>query len=527
MPTLTINGITTEAPDGMTILEAAKRIGVEIPHYCYHPKLPIAGNCRMCLVEVEKFPKLQIACNTVVTEGMVVKTDTEKVRKAVTGVLEFLLIHHPIDCPICDQAGECGLQNYYMKYGLHKSRYALEDKIHKKKVQDIGGLIVLDAERCILCSRCVRFLQEVTKTGELAFFQRGNHSEISIFPGKPLSNRYTGNLADICPVGALTSKDFRFKCRVWFLKSALSVCPGCSTGCNILADFKGDILYRFRPRRNDAVNDTWMCDIGRLEYKKANELRLLTPIVRENGAPKAAPSWESLLVFAANRLRRAAEEQGPEGVAVIASPQFSNEELFLVRKLARERLGTELLAFTEKTPGERVADDFLIREDKNPNSRGARLVGIGEERFDDILRRIERGSIRALLVCGNLLGDLSDAETEALLSKVPFVAQIGTNEGPVFRAAHAVLPRASFAEQEGTWTNHAGRVQRFHRGFPPRGKARAGVEILSGLAARMGGAWGFDGEESVFRAIAEECPPFAGMSYASLGSSGRLAGEGT
>ncbi|PWB68160.1 MAG: hypothetical protein C3F14_00415 [Deltaproteobacteria bacterium] len=230
MPTFLINGMSATVSEGTTILNAANEIGVEIPHYCYHPKLSIAGNCRMCLVEVEKFPKLQTACSTVVTEGMVVRTDTEKVRKAVTGVLEFILIHHPIDCPICDQAGECGLQNYYMKFGLHKSRYALEDKVHKKKVQDIGGQIVLDAERCILCSRCVRFLREVTGTCEMEFFNRGDHSEISIYPGKPLANNYTGNLADICPVGALTSKDFRFKCRVWFLRRSTRSAPAAPTG---------------------------------------------------------------------------------------------------------------------------------------------------------------------------------------------------------------------------------------------------------------------------------------------------------
>ncbi|NNG47930.1 MAG: 2Fe-2S iron-sulfur cluster binding domain-containing protein, partial [Deltaproteobacteria bacterium] len=196
MPTFTINGISVDVPEGTTVLQAAETVGIEIPHYCYHPKLSIAGNCRMCLVEVEKFPKLQIACNTFVTDGMVVKSNTEKVRQAVTGVLEFLLIHHPVDCPICDQAGECGLQIYYMKYGLHKSRYALQDKVHKKKVQDIGGQIILDAERCILCYRCIRFLQEVTGTSELEFFQRGDHSEISLFPGRPLDNQYTGNLAD-------------------------------------------------------------------------------------------------------------------------------------------------------------------------------------------------------------------------------------------------------------------------------------------------------------------------------------------
>src|SRR5512145_536288 len=372
MPTLSINGISVEVPAGTTILEASKSAGIEIPHYCYHPKLSIAGNCRMCLVEVEKFPKLQISCNTVVTEGMVVRTDTEKVRKAVTGVLELMLIHHPIDCPICDQAGECGLQNYYMTYGLHRSRYPLEEKVHKKKVQDIGGQIVLDAERCILCSRCVRFLREVTGTDELEFFSRGDHSEISIFPGRPLNNNYTGNLADICPVGALTSKDFRFKCRVWFLRGARSICPGCANGCNIEAHFKGDILYRLKPRQNDAVNKTWMCDPGRLEYKKANDARLLTPILRDGGKTIAA-SWEAVLFTSALKLKDAVERHGKDAVAVIASPKSSNEELFLVRKLAAEILATPNLAFTSRTPGEPLSDDFLIKADKNPNTMGAKL----------------------------------------------------------------------------------------------------------------------------------------------------------
>jgi NADH-quinone oxidoreductase subunit G len=523
MPNFTINGISVDVPQGTTILEAAKTAGIEIPHYCYHPKLSIAGNCRMCLVEVEKFPKLQIACNTIVTDGMVVKTDTEKVRQAVTGVLEFLLIHHPIDCPICDQAGECGLQIYYMKYGLHKSRYAIEDKVHKKKVQDIGGQIILDAERCILCSRCIRFLQEVTGTGELEFFQRGDHSEISIFPGRPLDNRYTGNLADICPVGALTSKDFRFKCRVWFLRGARSICPGCANGCNVEAHFKEEILYRLKPRQNDEVNKTWMCDPGRLEYKKANEARLLTPVNRENGIPKAAP-WEAALSSVAFRLWETVEKHGPESVAVLASPQFSNEELFLTRKLADEVLRTPHLGFSLRTVGDGFADDFLIKADKNPNTRGAHLLGISGEKFDDIVRNVADGKIRALLVFGNGIADLSDAETGRLLANVPFVVQIATNEGAVSRAAHAILPSASFVERGGTFTNHAGRVQRFWMGFPPRGKARSAIEIIAGLANRLGAGWKFGGEAQVFRAIAQSEVPFAGMSYESLGELGQTAG---
>jgi NADH-quinone oxidoreductase subunit G len=523
MPNFTINGIAATVPDGTTILEAANRIGIEIPHYCYHPKLSIAGNCRMCLVEVEKFPKLQISCNTVVTEGMVVRTDTEKVRKAVTGVLELMLIHHPIDCPICDQAGECGLQNYYMKFGLHKSRYALEDKVHKKKVQDIGGQIVLDAERCILCSRCVRFLREVTRTCEMEFFSRGDHSQISIFPGRPLSNNYTGNLADICPVGALTNKDFRFKCRVWFLKTANSICPGCANGCNTYADFKGDILYRFRPRRNDAVNHTWLCDPGRLAYKKANEDRLLTPVIREAGRPAAVP-WDSVLFATAQKLREAVEAGGPESTAVIASPQSSNEELFLVRKLATELLRTPNFGFSSRTPGPRISDEFLMKADKNPNSKGAQLLGVTEEGFDRAVRAISEGRIRALLVFGNVLADLKDDEIGRLLSKVPFVAQVGTNNGALSRAAHAVLPSASFAERGGTFTNFAGRVQRFQPGFPPRGKAKNEIEILAGLADRLGADWTFSGEDSVFRALSFSESPFAGLSYESLGESGQPAG---
>jgi NADH-quinone oxidoreductase subunit G len=523
MPTFTINGISATVPEGTMILEAARQIGIEIPHYCYHPKLSIAGNCRMCLVEVEKFPKLQISCNTVVTEGMVVRTDTEKVRKAVTGVLELMLIHHPIDCPICDQAGECGLQNYYMKFGLHKSRYPLEDKVHKKKVQDIGGQIVLDAERCILCSRCVRFLQEVTKTCEMEFFSRGDHSEISIFPGRPLFNRYTGNLADICPVGALTNKDFRFKCRVWFLKSADSICPGCANGCNIYADFKGDILYRFRPRRNDAVNQTWLCDIGRLEYKKANEDRLLTPVLREGGKSTAV-AWDSVLITTAMKFKDAIDAHGPESVAVIASPQSSNEELYLARRLAKEILRTPNFGFASRTPGDRTSDDFLIKADKNPNSRGAQLLGITGEGFDNTVMAISEGRIRALLVFGNVLTDLPEDEIGPLLSSVPFVAHVGTNNGALSRAAHAVLPSASFAERGGSFTNFAGRVQRFQPAFPPRGKAKNDIEILAELANRLGAGWTFAGEASVFRALSASEAPFAGMSYESLGGQGQAAG---
>jgi NADH-quinone oxidoreductase subunit G len=525
MPRFRLNGLDVDVPAGTTVLEAAKQAGIEIPHYCHHPHLSVAGSCRMCLVDIEKFPKLQTACSTVVTDGMVVRTDTEKVRRAVQGVLELMLIHHPVDCPICDQAGECGLQNYYMKYGLHRSRYSLEDKVRKKKAQDIGGLIVLDSERCILCSRCVRFLREVTGTGELEIVNRGDHSEIAIFPGRPLDNLYTGNLADICPVGALTNKDFRFQCRVWFLKSRDSICPGCANGCNIAIDFKDDTVYRLRPRRNDAVNRTWMCDFGRLEYKKANEGRLLAPVLRDGGEGVAA-AWGAALHAVALRLRQAASAGGPESVAVIASPRSSNEELYLVRRLAVEVLGTPNLAFSSRTPGPAVSDGFLIKADKSPNTKGALLLGLSEERFDAIVGLIAAKRIRAALIFGNGLADLSDGEVRALLSGVPFIAQVGTNDGALARMAHAVLPQASFAERGGTFTNAAGRVQRFRAAFPPRGEARPLIAILAGLADRLGAGWTFPDEQSVFEALAATEAPFADMSYASIGTLGQPVSDG-
>ncbi|MBI2351483.1 MAG: (2Fe-2S)-binding protein, partial [Deltaproteobacteria bacterium] len=226
MPTLKINGKEITVEPGTTIMQAADTLGIHIPRFCYHKELTVAGNCRMCLVEIEKNPKLQISCNTAATDGMVVRTDTPQVREAVRGVLELILINHPIDCPVCDQAGECWLQNYYMMFGLYTSRFKLEDKVHKPKRVDLGP-IVLDAERCVLCSRCVRFCGEVTKTNEMEIFERGDHSEIRTYPGQKLDgNKYAGNLADICPVGALTSRDFRFRCRAWFLKTAESICPG-------------------------------------------------------------------------------------------------------------------------------------------------------------------------------------------------------------------------------------------------------------------------------------------------------------
>src|SRR5215471_8719209 len=260
VPTLEIDGRKIEVEDGTTVIQAADRLGIEIPHYCWHPGLTVAGNCRMCLVEIEKLPKLQIACNTRVTDGMVVQTKSEKTHVAQKAVLEFLLINHPIDCPVCDQAGECKLQEYYMDYDRQRSRVPLSGKVHKGKAIPIGPHVMLDQERCILCARCTRFLDEVTHTSELGIYERGDHSRIELAPGRTLDNLYSMNVVDICPVGALTSRDFRFKARVWYLERTESICAGCANGCNVEMYHREGRLYRFLPRANADVNAYWMCD---------------------------------------------------------------------------------------------------------------------------------------------------------------------------------------------------------------------------------------------------------------------------
>jgi len=334
VPTIEIDGRKVEVPDGTTVIQAGDRLGIEIPHYCYHPGLTIAGNCRMCLVEIEKMPKLQIACNTRVTDGMVVHTTSEKTKTAQKAVLEFLLINHPIDCPVCDQAGECKLQEYYMDYDRQRSRFPLPEKVRKRKAKPIGPLVILDQERCILCSRCVRFVDEVTHTSELGFYERGDHVELDLAPGKVLDNPYSGNVVDICPVGALTSRDFRFHARVWYLERTESVCGACANGCNIEIYHREGRIYRFQPRHNAAVNQYWMCDAGRLSYRDLQgEGRLTQPIVRgENEFLRA--TWGDALRATAGRLRDLARAHGPGAVGIVVSAHASNEEIHLLRRIA-------------------------------------------------------------------------------------------------------------------------------------------------------------------------------------------------
>src|SRR6266478_518579 len=338
MPKLTIDAREIDVAPGTNLIEAARQLGIEIPHYCYHPGLSIAGQCRLCMVDIEKTPRPTIACNTVAADGMLVETETDRVRETRKSIMEFHLINHPLDCPVCDQAGECWLQIYYMQHGLYDPRMT-DEKVHKPKAVPLGPHVILDAERCILCSRCVRYCDEITHTGELGIFERGDHSEIGLFPGRELDNKYSANVVDICPVGALTDRDFRFQVRVWYLDTTKSICPGCARGCNIelhtnrrrIHHNQGRRVARIKPRFNADVNRWWICDAGRYGFGGIDDdSRLTSPLTRE-GERVTETTWDEAIATLAQALGR----YRPEEIGILPSPRMSNEDLFLLERLAR------------------------------------------------------------------------------------------------------------------------------------------------------------------------------------------------
>jgi NADH-quinone oxidoreductase subunit G len=518
MPKCTIDGKEIVAPAGTTVLEAALANGIDIQYFCWHPDLGIDGNCRTCMVEIEKMPRVQIACNTVVTEGMVVRTNTDKAQSAQRSALELLLINHPIDCPVCDQAGECYLQDSYMRYGLYDSSVEVEEKVKKRKVQDLGP-IMLDAERCVLCTRCVRFEETVTGTNSLEFRNRGDHKEIGTYKGRPITHDYAGNLADLCPVGALLSHDFRFKMRVWFLKSHESICPGCSTGCNIEVDERDDEVQRFRPRRNPDVNKSWICDIGRNSYK---EIGLTSRVSRAR--QKGASSSEGMSVASALDTVAARLKEAGSASAFLASPQGSNEDLFAFKSLA-EAVGG-LLDFRVGDPQAKLkvrTDDVLLREDKNPNTHGCLDLGLGRSGVAEILGACRRGAVKALVLQGPEL--LRTREAVDALSQVPFVAVMATHEGPELERAHLVLPAALWVESEGTFTNYARRLQRFRRAVAAPGDALPLWELAGAILTRLGKPLGATSARELFGLLAPSAG-YADLDYKTIGSMGRAIDEG-
>ena len=505
--TCTIDGKEVVVKPGTNMIEAAKMVGSDIPYFCYHPRLTIAANCRICMVEASNAPKLVPACQTPLAEGQVIKTMTAKVKEQQRAVMEFLLLNHPVDCSICDQAGECKLQDYYMKYDYRPSR--LEGgKVMKNKRKVLGPRVVLDQERCIICSRCVRFMNEIPKEPQLGIFGRGSHEVIDTFPGSELSSNYSLNTVDICPVGALLSRDFRFRARSWFLSAAPSVCTGCSRGCNIYADFMGQETYRYRPRENETINKSWMCDQGRLSYKYLNLERVLSSVVgRSQGTGTARPEIARRdAVKAAGKAL--ADVKGR--VAVLASAVASNEDLLATLTFAKVSLGAKEVYVGGRPQGE--ADHYLMTADKNPNRKGLELIaqglGLTLKPFDELLKGIDGGRVKALYAVGTEVPGSVDAFAQAVAKLDVFVAQ-ATNESAITAQATVLLPAATHVEHDGTFVQVDGIIQRFRKAYPAKGDAVAHWALAAELTRELGGTAAWTSSREVFRELGKAVTEFA------------------
>lgn len=528
-----INGQWRQFPKGTKLIEACMQSGHFIPHYCYHPALSTPGNCRMCLLElgapkmdanrqpilgedgrpeIAWNPRPQISCALEVSEGMAVKTDSPLVEDCRKGVLEFLLINHPLDCPICDKAGECRLQEFSVEFGEGESKF-LENKVKKPKRVDIGKHIILDDERCILCSRCVRFMQEVADDDVLGWVNRGSYTTLTVHPGNRLDSNYSLNTVDICPVGALTSKDFRFKMRVWFLRETKSICTSCGTGCNTVIGARENKIIRQTPRQNDAVNSYWMCDHGRLNYAYLErEDRLTQPELREEGEWKKS-TWPRVIETIARQLSSL-----PRGeVAILASARMTNEELWLTARLARH-LGITL---HDVVPRPQEADGILVCDDGNPNTKGAQLLGVAHDppgsQAHALATSVRNGSVKALLCLGEDPRHLGFTEQE--MAEIPHLVCLDILPNIGTRHASAILPSAGFAEKRGSMINIKNIIQRLNRATQVPGQAREDVEILADLLRALGADVPHT-LEGIFKEMVAATPVLAGLSLAGLGDQG-------
>jgi NADH-quinone oxidoreductase subunit G len=529
-----VDGVWHQFPKGTRVIEACAEVGAYVPRYCYHKKLSSPGNCRMCLIEmgmprmgpdrkpelgsdgkpmINWMPRPQISCAQDVAEGMGVRTNSPLAQECRKGVMEFLLINHPLDCPICDQAGECELQEFSVEYGAAGSRF-LENKVKKPKNVELGPRVTLDDERCILCSRCIRFCNEIAKDDVLGFIDRGSHTVLTAHPGKRLENNYSLNTVDLCPVGALTSSDFRFKMRVWFLKETKSICTSCATGCNTIVGSREDIVYRQTPRENDHVNSCWMCDYGRLNFKYLEaDNRLLGPQI-SNGTELVSTDWKSAINHAALQLR----QFHGSNIAIIASGRMTNEELWLTRKIA------DLLdvRYIDIVPRRAEGDDILLSEYRNPNRVGARLIlGLDHDpgkTLQKIVKSVIAGEIRALLLLGENPVTLGISVEE--LTNLPVLVAMDILSNPGNDYATARLPASGFAEKRGSMINGKGRLQRLNRAVRPPGNARDDWEILRDLLQALGGSNGLYTIDDVFRQMAAEIPQFHNLTLSKIGDLG-------
>lgn len=522
-----VDGEWKQFPKGTRLIEACMKSGAFIPHYCYHPKLSVPGNCRMCLVELGMpkmtpdrkpilgadgrpeigwSPRPAISCATEVSEGMGVRTSSPLVEECRKGVMEFLLINHPLDCPICDKAGECRLQEFSVEFGTGESRF-LDDKVKKPKRVDIGPRIVLDDERCIMCSRCIRFMQEVAKDDVLGFINRGSYTTLTVYPGRRLDSNYSLNTVDICPVGALTSKDFRFGMRVWFLRETKSIDVNCGMGSNILISSRENTIYRINPRENDFVNSCWMPDSHRLNFHYVNSPeRLAAPVVKGEDAPAR---WPRAIEAAVTQLRK-----NPGTTALIASARMTNEELFLTARLART-LGISLF---DVLPRPQQGDGFLVSDDGNPNSAGAKLFGLATGRLPEIASGVASGAIKALLVLGEDATECGIAE--ANLARLDALVVSGILADKTTAAASVLLPSASWAEKRGSMINVKNRLQRLNQAVASPGLARDDWEILRDLLQAAGESEIPSTIEEVFKQMAGATTVLAGLSLGKIGDLG-------
>ncbi len=501
--TITLDGREIPFEKGETIIRAAHRAGIDIPHYCWHPGLSVAANCRMCLVEVlpppgrpameldilrwdasigdyvpAKKPKLLPACQQTCSPGLAVLSENSPhVDEARSAVQELLLLNHPVDCPICDQAGECRLQDYWLEH-QRKGKRMLQEPVHKPKAVSFGPTIVYDAERCIACTRCVRFCDEIAKDPVLDLRERGNLNEITVAPGRELDHDYTLMTEHVCPVGALTAKDFRFKARVWFLRSARTICQGCATGCNAHLDYdpRTNTPHRHRPRENMAVNKYWMCDEGMLSYKRILEGRLSSALV---GGEEA--SLDDAFTAAKEQLKGHAKD--PSKIAIVLSAQHSNEDNFALFTLAKTYLGASDYYLSGKPLGR--GDSILMSEDKNPNTRGVMQIASSPKPIADLMDAIRAGRYSYVIALGSEV-EVDAAEAKSALSSLKGVVTIAAHDGPLAKAAHVALPATVWAETQGTYVNRQGLPQTSERALAPRGDAKPGWDLVARLGRALG-----------------------------------------
>jgi NADH-quinone oxidoreductase subunit G len=528
--TVLFDGKPVEVPKNLNLIDAARLAGIDIPHFCYHPRLSVVGQCRMCLVEIEGIPKIQAACTVPLKDGLSVKTTTDKVKGARAATMEFLLINHPLDCPICDQAGECTLQDNSFGYGQQLSNFDEGKRQYPTFDRTmIGPHVIADMTRCIQCTRCIRFTHEIAGTSELTFLDRGGRTLVWTHDGQPLANDWSGCAADVCPVGALTTREFRFRSRVWYLQKTKSVCPGCNVGCNVSIESKDGLVYRFLPRLNPEVNDYWLCDHGRFLSESLNARDVHKATIRQ-GASVQDAIVPAAIERIAGEIRRTIETTGPSGVFFLGSGHLSNEENFLLRKLADHLAcpNRDVVADKSRTRRIKSRTAWVEGDDAAPNFRGARDMGLAPGKGGYGLDAVLSGKASPEVIVAAdatfaALGD--DAGGVAALRRARFVAVAAREANALTRAADVVLPAASLSEKEGTFTNVQGRVQKFERACLPKPPVRAHWELLLQLAVALGYGDRNWTPSDLLGAIAKDIPGYADVSPERIGG-GKLLKKG-